>query len=209
MKIKVCGLREADNVKAIVALNSDYMGFIFYNGTPRFVGNIAINIIDSIPSNIIKTAVFVNEDVDKIKQIINKYSFDAIQLHGSEGPEIGAEFKGHVKVIKAFGINDDFNFEDLYSYVDHVDYFLFDTKTSIYGGSGETYDWALLDNYRFDVPFFLSGGLSLENLESVNEIHHPKFYGVDLNSRFEISPALKNIEKLEIAFEMLKQNDNQ
>ena len=208
MNIKVCGLRDPENIKAIVALEPDYMGFIFYNGTPRFVGDLAVNILNSIPSNIIKTAVFVNEDVEHINAIINKYKFDAIQLHGNEGPEVCAMFKGRVKVIKAFGISEDFDFEDLYAYVDHVDYFLFDTKTSIHGGSGETYDWGLLNDYKFDIPFFLSGGLSPENLESVKHIDQPQFYGVDLNSKFEISPALKNIEKLDTAFKMLKQNDN-
>jgi len=208
MNIKVCGLRDPENIKAIVALEPDYMGFIFYNGTPRFVGDLAVDILNSIPSNIIKTAVFVNEDVEHINAIINKYKFDAIQLHGNEGPEVCAMFKGRVKVIKAFGISEDFDFEDLYAYVDHVDYFLFDTKTSIHGGSGETYDWGLLNDYKFDIPFFLSGGLSPENLESVKHIDQPQFYGVDLNSKFEISPALKNIEKLDTAFKMLKQNDN-
>ena len=209
MKIKVCGLRDPENIKAIVALEPDYMGFIFYKSTPRFVGDLAVEILNAIPSNIIKTAVFVNEDADHINSIIDKYKFDAIQLHGNEGPEVCAMFKGRVQVIKAFGISEEFDFEDLYAYVDHVDYFLFDTKTTIHGGSGETYDWSLLNNYKFDIPFFLSGGLSPENLESVKDIDHPQFYGVDLNSRFELSPALKNIEKLDIAFEMLKQNDNQ
>jgi phosphoribosylanthranilate isomerase len=209
MEIKVCGLRDPENIKAIVALEPDYMGFIFYQGTPRFVGDLAVEVLSSIPSNIIKTAVFVNEDAEYINAIIDKYKIDAIQLHGNEGPEVCAMFKGRVKVIKAFGISEDFDFEDLYTYVDHVDYFLFDTKTNIHGGSGETYDWGLLNNYKFDIPFFLSGGLSPENLESVKQINHPQFYGVDLNSRFELSPALKNIEKLDTAFKMLKQNDNQ
>jgi phosphoribosylanthranilate isomerase len=208
MKIKVCGLRDPENIKAIIALEPDYMGFIFYNGTPRFVGDLTVEIVNTIQSNITKTAVFVNEDVEHINAIIDKYKFGAIQLHGNEGPEICAMFKGRVKVIKAFGISEDFDFEDLYAYVDHVDYFLFDTKTSIHGGSGETYDWGLLDSYKFDVPFFLSGGLSPENLESVKNIDHPQFYGVDLNSKFEISPALKNIEKLDTAFKLLKQNEN-
>lgn len=207
MEIKVCGLRDAENIKAVAALEPDYMGFIFYKPSPRFAGDIAVEVLKAIPSNIIKTAVFVNEDIEHINVILSKYKFDAIQLHGNEGPEICAMFKGRVKVIKAFGINDDFDFEDLYTYVDHVDYFLFDTKTNAYGGSGESYDWDLLDNYKFDIPFFLSGGLSLNNLESIKDIDHPQFYGVDLNSRFEIKPGLKNIEKLEMAFEMLKQND--
>jgi len=201
-------MRDPENIKALIALQPDYMGFIFYKASPRFTGDIEAEVLNGIPSNIIKTAVFVNEADEHINAIINKYKLDAIQLHGNEGPEVCAMFKGRVQVIKAFGISKDFDFEDLYPYVDHVDYFLFDTKTSVHGGSGETYDWGLLNNYKFDVPFFLSGGLSPENLESVKDIDHPQFYGVDLNSRFELSPGLKNIEKLDIAFEMLK-NDNQ
>jgi phosphoribosylanthranilate isomerase len=112
-----------------------------------------------------------------------------------------------VKIIKAFGLSEDFDLEQLYAYADHVDFFLFDTKTKIHGGSGESFDWSILDKYELDIPFFLSGGLSLDNLDEVKNISHPQFYGVDLNSRFETAPAMKDIEKLEKAFALIKQID--
>ena len=207
MKIKVCGLRDPENIKQVVALSPDYVGFIFYDKTPRFVRELPVNILKTIPSNIIKTAVFVNETVENIEALIAKYNFDAVQLHGNESPAFCALFKGKVKVIKAFGLNADFDFTELYAYADHVDLFLFDTKTSIHGGSGKTFDWTVLDKYDLDKPFFLSGGLSLDNLDEVKSITHRQFYGVDLNSRFEIEPGLKNIDKLETAFNLLKQDD--
>ena len=207
MKIKVCGLRDPENIKQVVALSPDYVGFIFYDKTPRFVNELPVELLKAIPATITKTAVFVNETAENIETLIAKYNFDAIQLHGNESPAFCALFKGKVKVIKAFGLNADFDFSELGSYADHVDLFLFDTKTSIHGGSGKTFDWTVLNKYDLDKPFFLSGGLSLDNLDEVKNINHPQFYGVDLNSRFEIEPGLKNIDKLETAFNLLKQDD--
>lgn len=209
MKIKVCGLRDRENIKGVAALEPDYMGFIFYGLTPRFVNNMPVENISDLPSAIIKTAVFVNETTENISATIDKYKFGAIQLHGSEGPELCAIFKGRVKVIKAFGLNEDFDFDKLYAYADHVDFFLFDTKTAIHGGSGQAFDWSILDNYELDIPFFLSGGLSLDNLDEVRNITHPQFYGVDLNSRFETEPAMKDIEELKKAFGIIKHIDNE
>ena len=163
--------------------------------------------LEGITSTIIKTAVFVNETAENIDALIDKYNFNAIQLHGNEGPELCALFKGRVTVIKAFGLNEDFDFEQLYAYADHVDFFLLDTKTNIHGGSGLSFDWGILDKYELDIPFFLSGGLSLENLDEIKNITHPQFYGVDLNSRFETEPAMKDIKKLEKAFALIKQID--
>jgi phosphoribosylanthranilate isomerase len=207
MKIKVCGLRDPENITQVVKLRPDYMGFIFYDKTPRFVKELPVELLKTLPVTITKTAVFVNETAENIEALIDKYNFDAIQLHGSESPAFCALFKGKVKVIKAFGLNADFDFTELYAYADQVDLFLFDTKTSIHGGSGKTFDWIVLDKYDLDKPFFLSGGLSLDNLDEVKNINHPQFYGVDLNSRFEIEPGVKNIDKLEIAFNLLKQDD--
>jgi len=208
MKIKVCGLKDDENIAQVAVLLPDYMGFIFYDKSPRFVDDLPIAVLKKIPQSIIKTAVFVNESDENISKLIDKYNFDAIQLHGDESPADCAFFKGRVKVIKAFGLNADFDFGQLYPYADHVDYFLFDTKTTIHGGSGETFNWDILGQYDLDIPFFLSGGLSLENLEEVKEITHPQFYGVDLNSRFETGPGIKNIEKLREAFATIKQFDN-
>ncbi|HWZ13868.1 MAG TPA: phosphoribosylanthranilate isomerase [Mucilaginibacter sp.] len=204
MKIKVCGLKMPGNIKAVAALHPDYMGFIFYERSPRFVGNPTEEMLENIPASIQKTAVFVNESAGEINALIDKYHFDAIQLHGDEDPDFAHSFRNKVKVIKAFGVDNTFNFDKLNDYVNKADYFLFDTKTEKHGGSGKPFDWVVLDNYRLDVPFFLSGGISPENLEQVLNLNHPQLYGVDLNSKFEDTQGVKNIEHLTKAFETVK-----
>ncbi|MBS1520405.1 MAG: phosphoribosylanthranilate isomerase [Bacteroidetes bacterium] len=204
MHIKICGLKYRGNIESVTALKPDYVGFICYAPSPRFAAELSDETLAIVPGTIEKTAVFVNETAGTIHQLIDKYHFDAIQLHGNEDPEFCAEFKNKVTVLKAFGIDQDFDFERLNQYVGSVDFFLFDTKTDKHGGSGQSFDWSLLDKYKLDIPFFLSGGLSLDNLEEVKSIKHPQFHGVDLNSRFEIEPGLKDIEKLKNAFELLR-----
>jgi phosphoribosylanthranilate isomerase len=204
MKIKVCGLKYTDNIKAVEDLKPDYMGFIFYEKSPRFVSGLNENFLDDIPTDIIKTGVFVNEHADAISKLIYKYKLDAIQLHGAEDPEFCDLFKHEVQVIKAFGVDEDFDFSQLKAYQNNVNFFLFDTKTIAHGGSGKTFDWNVLKKYELNVPFLLSGGLSLENIEEIKKIDHPMLYGVDLNSRFEISPGMKDINKLTQAFNTIK-----
>lgn len=204
MKIKVCGLKHPENIEAVAALQPDYAGFIFYDKTPRYAAGLPVNALQALPDSIQKTGVFVNESAENIDKLIAEYGFNAIQLHGDESPEFCAAFKGGVTVIKAFGLSEDFDFEQLKDYANNVDLFLFDTKTKIYGGSGKTFDWTILDQYKLDVPFFLSGGIGPENIVEVKNITHSQFYGVDLNSRFEIEPGLKNIEKLKDAFNIVK-----
>lgn len=204
MKIKVCGLKQIENIKAVEALNPDYMGFICYDKSPRFIGSPDEFYLDEVSSDIIKTGVFVDEHEDAISKLIYKYKFDAIQLHGSESPELCELFRHEVQVIKAFGVDENFNFERLKAYQNKVDFFLFDTKTAGHGGSGKTFDWSVLNKYDLNIPFFLSGGLSLENINELKKISHPMFYGVDLNSRFEVSPGIKDIEKLTQAFNAIK-----
>jgi phosphoribosylanthranilate isomerase len=206
MKIKVCGLRDPENIKAVAALEPDYMGFIFYGSSPRYVYELQIDALESIPHTINKTAVFVNESAEIINDLIDKYNFDFIQLHGDESPEFCNSLRDKAIVIKAFGVNNDFDFKQLNKYKNKVDLFLFDTKTESYGGSGKTFDWGILDNYELEIPFFLSGGISPEKIEEVKYINHPQFYGIDLNSKFEITPGLKDLEKLEKAFNTIKQS---
>jgi phosphoribosylanthranilate isomerase len=206
MKIKVCGLTDQENIKAVAALAPDYMGFIFYGPSPRYAGSLPAEFLNDIPSAAFKTAVFVNESEGNINNLIDKHSFDAIQLHGAESPEFCNTFRNKVRVLKAFGLSNHFDFDHLKTYQEKVDFFLFDTQTDIHGGSGKTFDWTILEKYKLDIPFFLSGGISLENLEEVKKISHSMFYGVDLNSKFEDSPGLKNINKLERAFDIIKQS---
>ena len=204
MKIKICGLKQPENIKAIAAFEPDYMGFICYNATPRYIDDLSANALDDIPAYVLKTGVFVNENEENINRLIVNYNFDAIQLHGNESAGFCRLFKDKVIVIKAFGLYDSFNFTDLEQYKNAIHYFLFDTKTIIHGGSGKTFNWDILKDYKLDTPFFLSGGLSLDNLEEVMKIDHPQFYGVDLNSRFETEPGIKDIQKIKKAFDILR-----
>lgn len=204
MKIKVCGLKDEANITAVAALQPDYMGFIFYSKSARYAIDMPVESLTNASPGIIKTGVFVNETAGCINELIARYGFNAIQLHGGESPEFCAAFLGSVTVLKAFGIDESFDFDSLIPYQHAVDYFLFDTKTPIHGGSGKTFDWGMLNQYHLNVPFFLSGGLSPDNLAEVKNIEHQQFYGVDLNSRFEISPGIKDLEKLNAAFELLR-----
>jgi phosphoribosylanthranilate isomerase len=206
MKIKVCGMLHQENIAAVAALEPDYMGFIFYGPSPRFAGELPVEVLESIPHTINKTAVFVNESAEVINQIINKYNFDFVQLHGNESPDFCNSLRDQAIVIKAFGVNNDFDFNQLAAYENKVDLFLFDTKTDLHGGSGQAFDWDIIDKYDMEIPFFVSGGISPDNIAEVKYINHPRFYGVDLNSKFEDSPGIKNIEKLEIAFNTIKQS---
>ena len=206
LKIKVCGMKYPDNISALSDIKPDYMGFIFYPPSKRFIGldfqKSDLNVIDK---EINKTAVFVNAHLHEVVEFGNLYGFKFIQLHGSETPEFCEQLREQgFKIIKAFGIDEDFDFKTIESYVNSVDFFLFDTKTKEYGGSGQVFNWQVLDNYHLEKPFLLSGGLSLDNLASIKKIENPYFYGVDLNSKFEIEPGLKDIEKLELAFKILR-----
>ncbi len=204
MKIKVCGMKFPDNTAAVAALQPDYVGFIFYPHSPRFVGYVPNEELTELRLPAKKVGVFVDKDFSTIKSIIQKYHLDVVQLHGSESAETCAALRQTVEVIKAFGVDENFDFQLLKAYENMVDYFLFDTKTLVYGGSGKSFDWHVLENYTLNVPFFISGGLSNENISSVLQFEHPAFYGLDLNSRFEDEPGLKNIKKLEEAFGLTK-----
>lgn len=206
LKIKVCGMKYPDNISALSDIKPDYMGFIFYPPSKRFVGlDFQKSDLNGINKHTDKTAVFVNAHLHEVIEFSNLYGFKTIQLHGNETPDFCKELMNlGFKIIKAFGVNESFDFTVLEQYTNSVDFFLFDTRTDEHGGSGETFNWDLLNNYQLNKPFILSGGLSLDNLPSIAEIQNPNFYGVDLNSKFEIEPGLKDVEKLELAFKILR-----
>ncbi|MGI4022219.1 MAG: phosphoribosylanthranilate isomerase [Janthinobacterium lividum] len=204
MKIKVCGLKFPENVLQVAALQPDYVGFIFYPHSPRFVGYSPNEDLIKLRLSAKKVGVFVDKDFSTIKSIIQLYQFDAVQLHGNEIPEMCAALKKQTEVFKAFGVDENFDFELLKPYENVVDYFLFDTKTTAHGGSGKAFNWQILQKYQLKTPFFISGGLSNENLEDVLKLKHPAFVGVDLNSQFETKPGVKDIEKLSEAFRLIK-----
>lgn len=194
--IKVCGMRDPANIKAVAALEPAYMGFICYPGSARFIGHPAPELFSEIPANIKTTGVFVNAELEEVKRSIKLYNFKAVQLHGSESPAYCAALKAYAEVIKAFGINEHFDFEQLKPYETVCDYFLFDTQTVNHGGSGKSFDWSALNQYTLNHPYFLSGGIGPDDLEKLNELQDQRLKYIDVNSRFEISPALKDITSL-------------
>lgn len=207
---KVCGMSHSQNITEVLTLEPNYMGFIFYQKSARYVGD-TFKLPSIAFTNTQKVGVFVNHSIDFIFSQVVRYQLDTIQLHGDENVDFCAAIKSpilrgardipnHVKTIKAFGISADFNFTNLVPYLPHCDYFLFDTQTKNYGGSGQTFDWKILQSYPFDTPIFLSGGISCENLPEVLKFikahQQIPIIALDINSKFEISPALKNFELL-------------
>lgn len=205
IKVKVCGMRDAENIAALTKINPDFIGFIFYDKSPRYVGEMDENILKAIPKAIKKVGVFVNANPDYIIKNAKKYDLQYVQLHGHETPDFCRNLKTRgINIIKAFLIDDTFNFSSLNNYKPHTDYFLFDTKGTQIGGNGVTFDWNLLKKYDNEKPFFLSGGLSLENIEQVAELSGLRIYGLDVNSNFEIEPALKDIDKIAELLEVVR-----
>ncbi|GAB3196646.1 phosphoribosylanthranilate isomerase [Pontibacter aydingkolensis] len=206
MKIKVCGMRNPENIRQVAALQPDYMGFIFYEGSKRFAeGNITPELLADLPSSIKKTGVFVNASTENITATVKKYKLNAVQLHGRETPRQCAEVKQlGVEIIKVFSVDDKFVFENTLLYESCADYFLFDTRGQEYGGNGFPFDWELLKDYLSPKPYFLSGGINLENIRQLNKVR-PKPFAIDVNSGFEQEPGLKKVEELKELFKLLKE----
>ncbi|WP_191859345.1 phosphoribosylanthranilate isomerase [Hanstruepera ponticola] len=197
MKLKVCGMKYHDNIFEVARLQPDYLGFIFHEPSPRCFENS----IPEIAPEIKKVGVFVDEKVEFISRQIDAHNLNVIQLHGHESPELCRILKSSgVEVIKVFSIKNEFDFSVLESYEDACNYFLFDTKGKLPGGNGYSFDWRVLSNYPSTKPFFLSGGIGLENVDDILSFlakQESKYcYGIDVNSKFEIEPGLKNIEEL-------------
>jgi phosphoribosylanthranilate isomerase len=249
LKIKVCGMRETENINLLAQLPIDYMGFIFYEKSARYVQSIPDLTTFEKLSNLKKVGVFVNAETDFVLEKVEEFGLNVVQLHGKETPQylrdlrvkylrskvtklkhyqslvthqvsimrneptesnkldvyldaaendlnkIRATYK--IEIWKAFSVDDASNFDVTKPYEAFADKFLFDTKTPLHGGSGQKFDWEILKNYHGQTPFFLSGGISAADTEGVKNIQHPQFYGVDVNSKFEISPALKDVPMLQ------------
>ncbi len=209
MKLKVCGLKFEENIADLMQLPINYMGFIFYKKSPRYVGeDLSFDFVRSIPKHIKKVGVFVNEDCTAVFNRISHYDLAIVQLHGDETPEICAELKPHVQIMKAFQIHDNFDFKLLENYIPVVDYFLFDSSTPNYGGSGKQFNWQLLKNYKYHIPFFLSGGIGEEHAEELKQLNLPQLKAIDINSKFETEPGLKQTEQIKQFIIQLNQYDN-
>jgi phosphoribosylanthranilate isomerase len=211
MKIKVCGMRDAENISELIKLKPDYIGFIFYEKSKRFVTNFPVV---EIPSEIKKVGVFVNKAIDKVIEIAEENKLDAIQLHGNESPEYCEKLRNchlersrkvvsesqPIEIFKAFSVDDNFDFSKTDAYQKVCDYFLFDTKGKDYGGNGVKFNWKILDNYKGELPYMLSGGITKNDsraiLSFLRRQESKKCMGVDINSGFEFEPALKNITNI-------------
>lgn len=189
-------MKYEDNMKAVAALRPDFMGFIFFDRSSRFFENQ----IPQLPESIKKVGVFVDAPIDQVKQLIKTHSLDMIQLHGKESPEYCNEFIG-IEIIKVFSIKDSFDFNTLLPYEAVCDYYLFDTKGQLPGGNGYTFNWNVLEDYPSTKPYFLSGGIGLNEIENVKKFLKTPYskycYAIDVNSKFELKPGLKNTDELE------------
>ena len=208
IKLKICGMKYSENIQEIAALKPDYLGFIFWDKSSRKFDLIELPKLDS---NIKKVGVFVDASIEDIQSKIKTFQLDIIQLHGKESVEFCANLKNeNVEIIKAFSINNDFNFSQIKAYENVVDYFLFDTKGKLPGGNGTTFDWQVLENYDLQKPFFLSGGIGLTEINKIQEFldsYLSKYcYAIDVNSRFETAPGLKNKIDLEKFKKLLYEN---
>ena len=213
-------MRDSENIVELINLTPDYIGFIFYDKSKRFVTDFPKV---EIPLPVKKVGVFVNEKIEDVSQLVTKHKLNAVQLHGDESVAYCNELRSllersrevigldcarpdnRIEVIKAFAVDGKFDFNTTIDYESVCDLFLFDTKGKEYGGNGLKYDWSILKKYKGDTPFLLSGGINENDVVVVKEFQHPKFAGVDLNSGFEDAPSQKNIEKLKTFFKEVKE----
>ncbi len=196
--LKICGIKH--NIAEVTSLQPDYLGFIFYKKSPRYFD---LEEIPPLPEGVKKVGVFVDEKHSKVLEIVKKYDLDIIQLHGNESKEYVLDLQWYlvfseVLVWKAFSIDENFDFEQLHIFEDKVDKFLFDTKGKEKGGNGYTFNWEILKNYNHKKPFILSGGIGLNELDALKELLKIDLpiHAIDVNSKFEVKPGLKNIEDL-------------
>ncbi|RCW92093.1 phosphoribosylanthranilate isomerase [Winogradskyella arenosi] len=207
MKLKVCGMKYKDNLEAVAQLQPDYLGFIFYEPSKRYFEGT----IPHVPATIKKVGVFVNESIETVSETVKRHNLQAVQLHGNESPEFCTALKTElqqsldntsIEIIKVFSIKDNFNFEVLAPFETVCDYFLFDTKGQLPGGNGYTFNWDVLNDYNSSKPYFLSGGIGVNEVEKIKEFKNSSAskycYALDVNSKFEIEPGLKNIDELEM-----------
>ena len=192
--LKVCGMRDEANIAALMELQPDFIGFIFHEISPRYCEKVPEVFI---PESTRKTGVFVNKPEEYIARKKKDFHLDYVQLHGAESPEFCGRIQHSVApVIKAFNLYDDFDFDTLKSYEEACAFFLFDASGPLAGGNGKLFNWQILEQYRGTTPFLLSGGIDESMAEAIRNIKHPAFYGVDINSRFELRPAIKDINKI-------------
>ena len=204
MKIKVCGMKNPQNIEALAAIQPDFMGMIFYPPSTRNAVGLPAGALGNIAANTKKVGVFVNPTLSEVLEKSTEYQLDFAQLHGQESPGFVASVAGFLPVIKAFPISDAASLEKTAAYEGQCEYFLFDTAGKQPGGNGIPFDWNLLQQYKGNTPFLLAGGISPENIEQIAHFQHPKLAGIDLNSRFETEPGIKDIALLKSTLQKIR-----
>lgn len=196
LKLKVCGMRDAANIQAVAGLGIDYMGFIFYGKSPRYIGE-GFRLPAGVPQNIQRVGVFVNATTEAMVAAVRHTGLDVLQLHGQEPVEQCGELRDRgIRIIKVFSVDDQFDFSVTRPYEGSVDFFLFDTKGRYHGGNGQTFDWSVLQRYSQVVPFFLSGGLDSRSVPLIQQLRGMNLYGLDVNSGVEVAPGEKDPGKV-------------
>lgn len=200
MNIKVCGITQLKQLQQLDGMDIDFAGLIFYKKSPRYVGDkLPKAALQAADLDLKKVGVFVDAEFKEIMEAIDDYALDVVQLHGNETPYQCEELSDHTEVIKVFSIgNDTGDIDELIAdYDDVCDYYLFDTSVNgAKGGTGKKFDWKKLSKSKIEKPFFLSGGIELEDAAALKAIKHPDFYGIDINSRFEKEPGIKDMAKI-------------
>ncbi|MCR9250941.1 MAG: phosphoribosylanthranilate isomerase [bacterium] len=203
-------MREPENIQELETLRPDFIGFIFYEKSPRYVA-VADNqgVISGLDSSIIKVGVFVKEPIESLMSLVSEFDLDFVQLHGGEDLDYCTEVKkAGIKIIKVFSVKDQLPLEQIHEFEEVVEYFLFDTKTPEYGGSGRHFDWSILKDYNSDKPFLLSGGIKNEDLDEIMKLDIPQLFALDVNSKYESAPGVKNIELIKELDKALQINED-
>lgn len=193
MIIKVCGITEEENYAGIDELSVEMIGINFYKPSSRYIANRRLKRI----SEEIRVGVYVNASMETLKNTVKEYDLDMLQLHGDESVAYCKEAQSIRPIIKVWRIDQAFDWSSMEAF-GFADCFLFDTKTALYGGSGHKFDWTFLDNYKVQVPFLLSGGIGPDDSDAIRSLDHPQFKGIDINSKFEDQPGLKNIDTIKM-----------
>lgn len=201
--IKVCGMTEAENIRNVEQLGVNMIGFIFYPKSPRYLYEIP----EYLPVHTKRVGVFVNETKENILMYADRFSLNYIQLHGKESPEYCRSlYNNGLHIIKTFSISSPKDLAVTTAYQGLCDYYLFDTKSPQFGGSGSQFDWNILKFYNGITSFLLSGGINSYSVKALKEFHHHRFAGIDINSRFEIAPGIKDVERIRCFLKELKED---
>ncbi len=216
MKVKVCGLRLPEHISALAKKNIDFIGMIFYPSSPRYAASEQLRqwmeAEGQVLGNVSLVGVFVNAEIEEVLNTVHDYCLDFVQLHGDESPDYCRELNAFrtlgsmrtARLIKAFRVDEHFDFDSVADYAPWCRYALFDTQGPAYGGNGLHFDWSILKHYGGPLPFLLSGGIGEEDVESLRAFKHPLLAGIDINSRFETEPGAKDVDKIDLFLNALR-----